>query len=138
MDYKQMTAPCGLDCFNCPAYLAKDNEKLRGVISKKMGVPSEKAFCNGCRNESGTIGFLNMTQPCNVYRCIGERDIDFCCDCSDFPCDHLHPYADKASEVPHNTKVFNLCLIKKMGLESWAESKSKDVKNTYFKGSFKL
>jgi hypothetical protein len=138
MDYRKMTAPCGLDCFNCPAYLAKDNEKLRGVISKKMGVPSEKAFCHGCRNENGTIGFLNMTQPCNVYRCLAEKDMDFCCDCSDFPCDHLHPYADKASEVPHNTKVFNLCLIKKMGLEPWAESKAKSVKDTYFKGSFKL
>jgi len=55
MDYKQMTAPCGLDCFNCPAYLAKDNEKLRGIISKKMGVPLEKAFCQGCRNENGKI-----------------------------------------------------------------------------------
>ena len=138
MDYKKMTAPCGLDCFNCSAYLAKDNEKLRSIISKKMGVPPEKAFCQGCRNENGTIGFLNMTQPCNVYRCIGEKDMDFCCDCSDFPCDHLHPYADKASEVPHNTKVFNLCLIKKMGLEPWAESKAKSVKDTYFKGSFKL
>lgn len=138
MDYKQMTAPCGLDCFNCPAYLAKDNEKLRGIISKRMGVPLEKAFCQGCRNENGKIAFLNMTQPCNVYRCIGEKDIDFCCDCSAFPCDHLHPYADRALEVPHNTKVFNLCLIKKMGLESWAESKAKDVKDTYFKGSFKL
>jgi len=39
MDYKQMTAPCGLDCFICPAYLAKDNEKLRGIVSKKMGIP---------------------------------------------------------------------------------------------------
>ena len=133
-----MTAPCGLDCFNCPAYLAKDNEKLRSVISKKMGAPSEKAFCHGCRNENGTIGFLNMTQPCNVYRCLAEKDMDFCCDCSDFPCDYLHPYAEKASKVPHNTKVFNLCLIKKMGLKPWAESKAKSVKDTYFKGSFKL
>ena len=138
MDYKQMTAPCGLDCFNCPVYLAKDDEKLRGIISKKTGIPLEKAFCQGCRDQDGTIAFLNMKQPCNVYRCIKEKDIDFCCDCSDFPCDHLHPYADKASEVPHNTKVFNLCLIKKMGLESWAASKAGSVKGTYFKGSFKL
>jgi hypothetical protein len=43
-----------------------------------------------------------------------------------------------ASQVPHNTKVFNLCLIKKMGLESWAETKAKNVKSTYFKGKFKL
>ena len=79
-----------------------------------------------------------MTEPCNVYKCINTKDFDFCCDCSDFPCDHLHPYADQAAERPHNTKVFNLCLIKKMGLKSWAENKARDVKRTYFRGEFKL
>ena len=138
MDYKQMTAPCGLDCFNCPLYLASENEELRTAISKNMGIPYEKAFCIGCRNENGTIPFLNMTEPCNVYKCIEKKGIDFCCDCSDFPCDHLHPYADMASQRPHNTKVFNLCLIKRMGLEAWAETRAKSVKDTYFKGKLKL
>jgi hypothetical protein len=138
MDYKQMTAPCGLDCFNCPLYLARENEKLREAIARNRDIPVEKAVCNGCRNENGTIAFLDMTEPCNVYKCIGQKGIDFCCDCDDFPCDHLHPYADKAAERPHNTKVFNLGLIKKMGLESWAEKKAKDVRDTYFKGKLKL
>jgi hypothetical protein len=119
-------------------YLANENEELRTAISKNMGIPYEKAFCIGCRNENGTIPFLNMTEPCNVYKCIEKKGIDFCCDCSDFPCDHLHPYADMASQVPHNTKVFNLCLIKRMGLEAWAETRAKSVKDTYFKGKFKL
>jgi len=138
MDYTQMTAPCGLDCFNCPMYLAKENHELRTSISKRMGIPVEKASCEGCRNEKGTIAFLGMSEPCNVFRCIDKKDIKFCCDCSDFPCDHLHPYADRASQVPHNTKVFNLCLIKKMGIEAWAKDKAKSVKDTYFKGKFRL
>ena len=132
MDYAQMTAPCGLDCFNCPMYLAKDSKELRAKISEKMSIPFEMAICHGCRREKGIIPFLNMTEPCNVYKCTEKKGISFCCDCSDFPCDHLHPYADKASEVPH------LCLIKKMGLESWAKTKAKSVKHTYFKGTFKL
>ncbi len=138
MDYKQMTAPCGLDCFNCPMYLAAENENLRKAISKNMNIPYEMAVCKGCRPENGTIGFLKMTEPCSVYKCISEKGLDFCCDCTDFPCDHLHPYADRASLVPHNTKVFNLCLIKKMGLEKWAKEKAESVKDTYFKGKFKL
>ena len=138
MDYRQMTAPCGLDCFNCPMYLANENEKLKATISERQGVPLDQASCQGCRNESGTIAFLGMTEPCNVYRCIQEKGLAFCSECTDFPCDHLHPYADKASEVPHNTKVFNLCLIKKMGLESWARDKAKNVKDTYFKEEWKL
>jgi len=79
-----------------------------------------------------------MTEPCNVYRCIEEKSIRICSDCADFPCDNLHPYADKASQVPHNSKVFNLCLIRKIGLEPWAKDKAKSVKDTYFKGKFSL
>ena len=52
--------------------------------------------------------------------------------CSDFPCDLLQPVRDKADGLPHNTKVFNLCLIKKMGLEKWAKEKAKKVKEDYF------
>ena len=80
MDYIQMTSPCGLDCFNCPMYLAIKNEKLRITISKRTGIPYEKVICKGCRNENGTIPFLNMTEPCNVYKCISKKDIKFCCD----------------------------------------------------------
>ncbi len=138
MDYRLMSAPCGLDCFNCPMYLANEDKKLRSVISERLGIPYEKATCKGCRNEDGQIEFLGMTQPCNVYKCIIKKDIQFCCDCEQFPCDHLHPYADRAREVPHNTKVFNLCLIKKLGLENWAKEKAKRVKETYFNGDFKL
>jgi hypothetical protein len=138
MNYSQMTAPCGLDCFNCPLYLANENQELRSAVSKKLNIPLDKAVCSGCRNENGTIPTFDMTEPCNVYKCIRQKNIAFCSDCPDFPCDHLHPYADRASEVPHNTKVFNLCLIKKMGLEAWAQNKAKSVKNTYFKGKWKV
>ncbi|MDY6988470.1 MAG: DUF3795 domain-containing protein [Thermodesulfobacteriota bacterium] len=138
MDYAQMTAPCGLDCFNCPMYLADENQKLKGAIAEHLKIPLEKAVCKGCRNENGTIGFLDMTEPCGVYKCIEQKKIAFCCHCSDFPCDYLHPYADRADEVPHNTKVFNLCLIKKMGLEGWAKEKAGSVKRTYFKGEWKI
>ena len=138
MDYERMTAPCGLDCFNCPVYLAQENERLREAIAKTLNIPFEQAVCRGCRDEKGTIAFLGMTEPCNVYKCIEKKGLSFCCDCSDFPCDHLHPYADKASERPHNTKVFNLGLIKKMGLEAWAKEKAKNVRDTYFRGKLKL
>jgi len=138
MDYKKMTAPCGLDCFNCPMYLAQGNEELRTILSERLGIARQEASCSGCREQGGKIAFLKMREPCSVYRCISQKGIDFCCDCSEFPCDNLHPYADRASQVPHNTKVFNLCLIKKMGLEEWAKEKAGSVKGTYFKGKFHL
>ena len=138
MDSKWMTAPCGLDCFNCLVYLANENRELRAKISENLGIPFEQAICKGCREETGKPDFLGWDEPCNVYNCITRRNLDFCYQCSDFPCDHLQPYADRASEVPHNTKVFNLCLIKKMGLESWAKAKAREVKHKYFKEKFRL
>ncbi len=129
-----MTSPCGLDCFNCPMYLANDDPELRTEISKKTKLPYQKAVCEGCRNANGIISFLGSTEPCDVYKCTDHKGIMFCSECSDFPCDHLHPHADQALVRPHNIKVFNLCLIEKMGLEQWAKNKAKSVKEKYFKG----
>ena len=137
MDYRKMTSPCGLDCFNCPMYLAEDTQ-LRVNISEKLGLPYEKARCDGCRSEHGTITFMGATEPCDIYKCTDRKGISFCFECTDFPCDYLHPYADQASVRQHNTKLFNLCLIKKMGLEPWAEGKAKSVKATYFNAGLRV
>jgi hypothetical protein len=138
MDYQQMTAPCGIDCFNCTAYLANTNEKLRAAVAEYLNVPIEQAVCKGCRSEKGTPAAEGLAGTCDVYKCTEKKGSSFCCDCSDFPCDHFQPYADQAAVRPHNTKVFNLGLIKKMGLEAWAKDKAKSVRETYFKGKFKL
>ena len=138
MDYRQMTAPCGIDCFNCAMYAARENDELRSRIAKNMNLTFEDAVCNGCRNQKGMCSAHSLTEPCNVYKCITKKGIGFCFECADFPCDFLHPYADQASMRPHNTKVFNLCLMKKMGVDSWAETRAKKVRDTYFKEKFKL
>ena len=138
MDYRHLTAPCGLDCFNCSMYLARNDKGLRSKIAQNLGISESDAWCKGCRDHGGRIPALGMTRPCSVYRCITQKGLDFCYECDEFPCDHLHPYADKASVLPHNTKIFNLCLIKKMGLEKWAKEKAGEVKRIYFKGKFTL
>jgi len=134
MDYKQMTAPCGLDCFNCILYSGYADKNRQALVLKEAS--RSLSICKGCRNENGNCP--NLPMPCNVYPCAGKRGVAFCCECSDFPCDYLHPYADRASELPHNTKVFNLCLIKKMGLESWAKDKAISVKKVYYYDQWKL
>ncbi|MBN1780997.1 DUF3795 domain-containing protein [bacterium] len=133
MDVRQMTAPCGRDCFNCPIYLAGENPRLRSIIAKKMNLPEERIRCSGCRNEKGCIAFVGWTSPCSIHACAEEKGAVFCFECADFPCDRLHPVADRADSIPHNLKVFNLCLIKKMGLETWAAEKAKLANDTYMR-----
>ena len=138
MDYKYMTAPCGVDCFNCHMYLARENKELRAEIAKSMDLPYDKAVCKGCRGEKGMPVIRSSDAAiCDIYQCTEKKGISFCSDCSDFPCDKLHPLADEASKRIHNVKVFNLGLIKKMGVEAWAKDKAKSVRDTYFTLNFR-
>jgi hypothetical protein len=139
MDYDQMTAPCGLDCFNCHFYLARrDKEAMNTVkkLSEEFNIPFEIMLCNGCRNHNGQIPLqkhvFGDAHRCAAYECSQGKGFKYCGDCDEFPCDNLHPYADKAGALPHNIKVFNLCLIKKMGLEKWAKTKASEVRKIYF------
>ena len=145
MDYEQMTAPCGLDCFNCHFFLARKDEEAMSTVkqlSEEFNIPVEIMFCNGCRSHNGQIplqkNVFGDTHRCAAYECSKEKGVKFCGDCEEFPCDNLHPYADKADTLPHNTKVFNLCLINKMGLEKWAESKASMVRQVYFNKPWSL
>lgn len=108
-------------------------------MAELWGVSPDQVKCDGCRVMDGNLPpFLPQDKPCRIYTCAKEKGVEFCYECPDFPCDNLHPVADCAAEAPHNTKVYNLCLIKKMGLEKWAEEKSLDVNKTYFNRKFKL
>jgi len=139
MDYDQMTAPCGLDCFNCHFYLArKDKEAMNMVekLSKEYDIPVDIMLCKGYRSHNGRIPLqkhvFGDAHRCAAYECSQGKGLRYCGDCDEFPCDNLHPYADKAGALSHNIKVFNLCLIKKMGLEKWAKTKASEVRKIYF------
>jgi hypothetical protein len=136
IDYQQMTAPCGLPCFECILYKASSDPETRNMVVEKLGIPYEKAACQGCRNEKGKIAHNPMA--CGLYPCAEEKGISFCFECDDFPCDYLHPYADQAATKPHNLKLFNLGLIKKMGLEKWATTKVQETGRVYFTEKWKL
>ena len=150
MDYLRYTAPCGLDCFNCAFLLAgQGDEAARATLetySRVLGAPVEAMFCQGCRDQQGVLPLHNNPQvssrkpgePCRPFSCTREKGLDFCHECAEFPCDALHPYSDRAGKVPHNLKVFNLCQIRKMGLESWARSKAQQTREVYFNGWWTL
>ena len=142
IDYRQMTAPCGLDCFNCERYLANDDESVRKQLEstlKLRGLPTDNITCKGCRNQKGAcFGFGPVRVPCKAYKCVTAKGLYSCADCEDFPCDNLKPFAEHAQVLPHNMKVYNLGLIRKMGVEKWAEEKSGQVRDAYFKGRFEI
>lgn len=120
MDYKNLTAPCGKDCFDRPLYIGEENRENREAFLKRNNIPSDKFMCKGCRNNAGFcpgLEILGIDGNCKLYKCVQEKKVEFCFGCSEFPCEKLQPLADRAERVPHALKIFNLCMIQKMGVE---------------------
>jgi len=135
IDYNYMTAPCGLPCFECYLHLAQFDQEMAETIAGVLKVSPEQIKCKGCRGEGGKCA--HHTMECRVYKCIENTGMKTCVECSDFPCEYLHPYRDQA-EKWHNTKVYNLCRIKKRGLEKWAKDEAGDILDKYFYGIWTL
>lgn len=127
---KRLTSPCGIPCFHCVAYLARTSPEIRKKVSETLGIPEEKATCEGCRPQEGRIKLLKPDQQCKIFKCVGAKGIEFCNECDDFPCERFQPYADKA-HFPHNTKMYQLCVMKKLGFEKWAAEEAVKIWDMY-------
>jgi hypothetical protein len=132
MDYMELTAPCGLDCFNCTMHELNITEQTAKSYAAATKIPVEKVPCKGCRASGGCR--LHYTK-CETLVCVKAKGLDFCYECAEFPCVKLCPVLDSADRYPHNTKLYNLCRIKLLGLNEWAKEASAN-KARYFKGKF--
>lgn len=108
--YLKDHAPCGIYCPACPG---KD------------------AFnCKGCRELEGKIRDFPV---CKTYDCVTNRGYKFCYECEEFPCEKLQPIVNFEIFRPHNSKVYNLVMIKKHGLVKWNDL-VKEKSNLYYNG----
>ncbi len=130
IERNHLVAPCGIDCGICEFHTCQDNPQLMAYLVSK-GIPPEELLCAGCRNIQGNCPALG--EPCATYKCVMERAIHFCFECEDFPCSKLTPATDRAETLPHNLKVFNLCVIQRDGVEGFLEQ-SAEIKQKYYKG----
>ena len=127
---QNLVAPCGIDCGICELHACKDNPQLYNYLIS-TGIPKDKLPCAGCRSIEGNCPVINS--KCETYICSLDKKVNFCYECSDFPCSKLNPAADRADILPHNTKVFNLCTIKRIGVEEFT-IESAIIKQKYYKG----
>lgn len=108
--YREPHAPCGIFCPQCP-----------GV----------KIFnCKGCREQKGQIKDFPV---CKTYECVTSRGFTFCYECEDFPCEKLQPIVNFEIFLPHNSKIYNLLMIKKLGISKWNEV-CEEKSDLYYKG----
>lgn len=129
-----LVAACGIDCGICSLNMCgSDPALLERLVAR--GIPREKLPCAGCRNIAGHCPLISA--PCETFACVREKAVGFCHECDEFPCSRLCPSSQKADVLPHNLKVFNLCTIRRAGLEDFVKA-SADIERRYFKGRMEI
>ncbi len=111
---KTLAAGCGLFCAACSLYIAtKEDEKLLANLAARFGWSLEEARCLGCRSDKRTP----YCEDCFMMKCLTEKGIDFCVECSDYPCSHLKEFQ---AQAPHRLELWSSFeRIKKYGWEKW-------------------
>ncbi|MFC1708158.1 DUF3795 domain-containing protein [Planctomycetota bacterium] len=133
-DKRQLTAPCGLDCFNCELYVNNATDEFVSMFKEK-GVPADAVPCPGCRAHDGRHFHLGEA-GCATLDCAKGKGVALCSDCRDFPCALLAPLADQAVVYPHNMKLYNLCRIKLVGIDRWIADEAGRIRRAYFGHKF--
>ena len=122
-EVRALISPCGIYCGRCPLYMAGTDETLRKRIAEGQGIPVEQVvLCAGCRPLRGRVPMAGGEPACDTYACaVDDKKVEFCYECQDFPCLKLAPCADRAQELPHNTKVYHLLWLQKEGIDAFIE-----------------
>ncbi|MFW9808292.1 MAG: DUF3795 domain-containing protein [Candidatus Thorarchaeota archaeon] len=94
---ESMIAYCGLDCAECPAYLAwkNDDDKLREKQAREWSSPeyplsAEDINCVGCKTDGEPK--LKFCGSCCVKACASKRGEETCAHCDDYGCDTLEEW----------------------------------------------
>jgi hypothetical protein len=133
-DREKLAAPCGIDCGICELYIAGSRPALMDALVSK-GIPKEKLPCLGCRNIEGNCPVIAGT--CATFACAIDHGVEFCYECAEFPCARLNPSADRADVLPHNLKVFNLCVIRRDGVAGLVRA-SAEIRKRYYQGKMAI
>lgn len=128
---QKIVAPCGIDCFNCPVFEDNVTDELQTRVSATTKIPKEKITCKGCIDGNICLFLKIEGKRCKTLDCIKEEGVDYCFNCDTFPCEYLMPLADRADTFSQNIKLYNLCLMKRIGVDAWIE-KADDIRRTYY------
>jgi hypothetical protein len=100
-----LLAPCGMNCALCYAYLRK------------------KKSCHGCR--AGEDSQPGHCRKCSRRECATGQGIDFCFECSSFPCDSIKRLDKSYRQRYQASLVENGIRIQSVGIPQflWEERK---------------
>lgn len=103
-----ITAYCGLDCNECPTFLAtksNDDEKRKEVAELwsnlyKAEIKASDINCDGCKSSGGSL--FSHCNVCEIRKCAKEKAINNCSECDEYVCEKLGELFRMAPEAKQN------------------------------------
>jgi len=100
----QLIAYCGLDCSQCPAYIATqagDIPKLTSLAKEWFDGATDHTmiFCDGCNTDGRT---MQWCAECPTRACTMAHGLENCAPCSDYGCEKLLKVFEQSVEAKSN------------------------------------
>ena len=112
MEYKTRKYPlfsaCGLNCGLCPNFHIHTSGKFR---------------CPGCVGE----GFSEVHPSCGIFTCNQKKDIEYCIECDDFPCNKYDGWGDSDSFITHRNFRTDMEKAKIIGIDAYIAEQNEKV-----------
>jgi len=113
---KRIVSACGLYCGACGIYLATQENELEKLLQYALvlnqSVP--ETYCNGCGADKKSA---HCSKICSFIKCTRQKNIEFCGECIDFPCEKL---IDFQSKSPHRIEIIkSQKRLMEIGWEQW-------------------
>ena len=95
---EEMIAFCGIDCAQCPAYIAtqKDDDKEREEVAElwsslfNMKLAPRDINCDGCLPQTGR--HFRHCRACEIRSCAQGRSVKNCASCDAYACTQLREW----------------------------------------------
>jgi hypothetical protein len=100
-----LIAACGLDCGQCPAYLAtqaNDEVALERVAAEwraeynAPNITMQSVICDSCMVGERHCGHCS---ECDIRKCVVEHGLVNCAYCDDYACDRLQGFFKMVPQV---------------------------------------
>jgi hypothetical protein len=103
----QLFAFCGLDCGQCPAYIAtqaNDVAKLAALAQEWFDGSTDHTIvlCDGCKPNDRDAHLMKWCSECPTRACALERGLENCAYCEDYGCPKVRMVFDHAPEAEAN------------------------------------
>ncbi|NVM18419.1 MAG: DUF3795 domain-containing protein [Candidatus Lokiarchaeota archaeon] len=102
----KMLSYCGINCTECPEYLAtqkNDEKEIKKIAnqwsSDAMKFTPEEIYCDGCSNEGK---LFNWAPKCDKRICCIDKKLENCAYCGDYICSILKNSLDKSPSAKQN------------------------------------